>query len=97
MDFSPTNAAELKRIITKSGLKTSCQDPLPHGVLEKHVDTLLPVWVDIVNKSLSDGNFDGLKEAIISPLIKGYGLESEIKKNFCPGTPEQACGASCAF
>ena len=83
--FSPTNVDELKKIIVKSGIKTSPKDPIPHSVVNDNLDMLLPVWVKMINKSLATGDFDGvLKEAVVDPLIKGYGLESDLKKNYRP-------------
>ena len=68
--FSPTTEEELRRIVTKFGMECSPEDPLPASILSSYLDTLLPVWVDIVNLSLSVGSMASLKSAVILPLIK---------------------------
>ena len=84
-DFSTTNVDELKRIVSKYGIKTSSEDPAPHSVLTGNLDMLLPVWVKIINQSLASGDFEGaLKEAVVNPLLKGHGLDFDHKNNFRP-------------
>ena len=83
-DFVPTDIEELKSIIRKNGIKTSCADPLPQSVIEDNLDALLPAWVDIINKSLADGNFSGFKQAVITPLLKGTDLDPEDLKSYRP-------------
>ena len=68
--FEPTNPEELRKIVTQFGVKCSPEDPAPSPVLLTHLDTLLPVWVEIVNLSLEVGSMDSLKSAVILPLIK---------------------------
>ena len=46
------------------------------------MEELLPVYVDLVNKSLSEGTMDGIKHSEIDPLLEKHGLDSDIKKNF---------------
>ena len=82
--FEPVTIEELKDIIKSSNTKTSCHDPLPQYVLSNILDSLLPTLCELVNKSLSSGNIDGVKEAIIVPLLKKAGLDTDDLKNYRP-------------
>ena len=82
--FEPTNTDELKNIISKHPIKTSHDDPLPPPVIKENLDLLLPVWVKIINKSLLEGDFSGLKSAVITPIIKSKGLDYDDLKNYRP-------------
>ena len=59
-------------------------DPVSQALLKDNLDLYLPTWVKIVNKSLSSGNFDGLKHAVVKPLLKEFGLDSDVLKNYRP-------------
>jgi len=53
--------------------------------LKDNLDCVLPVLTDIVNKSLSEGKMpSSLKEAVLRPLLKKPGLDSEVLKNYRP-------------
>ena len=70
--FEPVTVDELREIIKQSNTKTASHDPLPQPVLKKLLDELLPYFCDLVNKSLSTGSMDGVKEAVIFPILKIY-------------------------
>ena len=83
--FELSSDLEITEIISEHGFKCSFTDPLPADVLKCHVNFLIPIWTSLVNLSLSTGSIDGiLKESVISPLLKGSGLDFEVKKNFRP-------------
>ena len=82
--FAPTNAEEVKEILVENGIKTSCEDPLPVGVLKQVIDETIPALVKLVNKSLSEGSMEGIKSSVIDPLLKKLNLDSEIYKNYRP-------------
>ena len=82
--FFPATSDEVKEIIKEFGVKTSCEDPLPAALVNSAMDELLPLYVDLVNKSLSEGTMEGIKHSEIDPLLKKHGLDSDIKKNFRP-------------
>ena len=63
-EFDPTTEDELKLIIKSHKISCSTEDPLPSKVLKEHIDILLPLWVDLVNLSLSTGSLDYLKSAV---------------------------------
>ena len=75
---------QAKRIITKYGVKASDEDPIPTKVLKQIVDDMLPVYVELVNKSLSEGSMEGIKHSAIDPLLKKKDLDMEVKKNYRP-------------
>ncbi len=80
------NSKETVRKIIKVSQSKSCSlDPLPTWLLKQCLDTLLPVFTDFVNLSLSMATFpDNFKEAILTLLIEKILLDPEILKNFCP-------------
>ena len=85
-EFSPTTEEELRTIIKEHGMKCSPEDPLPSSMLSSYLDSLLPVWVEIVNLSLSVGSMSSLKSAVILPLIKELLSTTDIDdlKNYRP-------------
>ena len=82
--FNETSVDEIRTIIKESGFSSSPNDPLPPFILKHEFELFLPIWCLLINKSLSSGNFDGLKESIIGPLIKDSSLDPEILKNYRP-------------
>ena len=66
--FRPTTVDELSKILKASGIKTSFHDILPAHILKQVIELLLPYFCKIVNKSLSSGSVEGLKESIVNPL-----------------------------
>ena len=84
----PTTVDELRKIIHEMSIKTSYQDPLPGSLLKDIIDDLLPYMCDLVNKSLTTGSVEGIKDCVIIPLLKKSGLDPEILKNYRPVTNE---------
>ena len=82
--FALTTVEEVREIIADSGIKTSCEDPLPVGILKQVTDEITPALVELVNKSLSEGSMEGIKSSVIDPLLKKLDLDSEIHKNYRP-------------
>ena len=82
--FDPTTEEEIKEILSESGIKTSCEDPLPAEILKEVTDETLPALVVLVNKSLCEGSVEGIKSSVIDPLLKKAGLDSEVYKNYRP-------------
>ena len=83
-DFQPTTIQEIKEIISEVGIKCSPADLLPQTIFKENLEILLPIIVELVNKSLSSGNIDGIKLADIIPLLKRDSLDPNILKNFRP-------------
>ena len=84
--FRPTDEEELRKIVTEFGTKCSPEDPVPPAVLSSYLDTLLPIWVEIVNLSLETGSMESLKNAVIIPLIKELSstTDTDNNKNYRP-------------
>ena len=82
--FEPTNEEEVKKILAEAGMKTSAEDPLPIRILEQLQGELLPLFVELVNRSLNEGSMDGIKSSVIDPLMKKLGLDVDVKKNYRP-------------
>lgn len=80
----PTTVQELRKILNESGIKTSFNDILPASILKQVIEELLPHLCELVNKSLSTGSVEGLKESIVVPLLKKVGLDADILKNYRP-------------
>ena len=68
--FAPTNADEIRNIVKSFRIKCSPEDPIPADLLSSDIDTFVPFWVEIVNLSLETGSMEGLKNALVIPLIK---------------------------
>ena len=92
--FRPATLDEIKSIVSKHGLKSSTEDPLPSKLLSLVSDLLIPVWLELVNLSLEQGSMDCLKSAVILPLLKGLDsvLDAEIFKNYRPVSTLQFLG-----
>ena len=60
--------------------RTTCGlDPFPTKLLMAHLSSIINIILRIVNLCFSSGDFPAsCKSAIISPLIKKQGLDSEI-------------------
>ena len=82
--FAPTTIEEVRKIIKEHGIKTSCEDPLPASVIQSSIEELLPLYVELINRSLGEGSLNGVKHSEIDPLLKKLGLDSDVKKNFRP-------------
>ena len=82
--FEPATLEELNDIINEAGIKCSPSDILPLTVLKDNLPILLPLILQIVNASLSQGSMDGVKQADIIPLLKNNSLDPNVLKNFRP-------------
>ena len=83
-EFRPVSFGELKKILLSKPIKTSPQDPIPGILLKPCLDELLPALTYLVNLSLSSGSMEGLKDSVITPLLKKAGLDPETLKNYRP-------------
>ena len=84
-NFRPATESEISRILFNCPNKQSDSDPIPTWLLKECASVLTPVITNIVNLSLSSGNFHStLKEAIVSPLLKKSTLEKDELSNYRP-------------
>ena len=84
--FKKVSDEELTNII-KAMSKKHCElDPIPTGMLVKHLPQLLPVVSDIVNGSLQKGLFpDAMKKSLIRPSYKKKdNPDPEVLNNYRP-------------
>jgi len=84
--FRECTAAEVRRIIMSSPIKSCTLDPLPTFVVREHVDLLLPYITTMINSSLRQGRLtDAQKHAlVVMALLKKTGLDASNKANFRP-------------
>ena len=81
--FQPLSCDVLASIIHKLNKTTCGLDPFPTKLLVSHLSCIINIILRIVNLCFSSGDFPAsYKSAIISPLIKKQGLDSEILKNY---------------
>ena len=82
--FMDATELEVRNIIKRSPAKSCELDPLPIRLLKECIVELVPTITDIVNMSLRDSLMPkSLKTALIQPLLKKTGLDSDILKNYC--------------
>ena len=84
--FELATEDELHAIIMSYGISCSPDDPIHVNMLSNNIDLILPLWLEIVNLSLSTGRMDSLKSAVISPLLKELDefVDCEVFQNFRP-------------
>jgi exonuclease III len=76
--FRSTTADEISKIIKHLKDKQCDLDPLPTSLLKKCLPVLTPTISNIVNLSLSTGDFPCcFKQSIVTPLIKKPSLDKE--------------------
>ena len=81
--FQPLSCDVLTSIIHKLNRTVCGLDPFPTKLLMSHISSIINIILRIVNFCFSSGDFPAsCKSAIISPLIKKQGLDSEILKNY---------------
>ena len=82
--LEPVTEEEVKGIIAEYGIKTSMEDPIPADVLKSIIDQALPCLTKLINKSLTGGSMEGVKQSVINPLLKKSGLDFDTKNNYRP-------------
>jgi len=83
--FRQATVGEISSIIKRSPDKQCDLDPLPTALLKKCLPVLATTITNIVNLSLSTGDFPtSFKQAIVSPLIKKPSLDKENLSNYRP-------------
>ena len=83
--FMDDTEAEIWNIIKLSPVKSCELDPLPTWLLKECKAELVPLITYIVNMSLRESMIPkSLKTALIRPLLKKTGLDSDILKKYRP-------------
>ena len=83
-EFLPTTEEEVKKLIEEHGIKTCAEDPIPSKLFKSALDVILPVLVQLINISLSEGSIDGVNWSVLDPLLKKVGLDCDVWKNYRP-------------
>jgi len=83
--FQPASQDEIRKLISHAPTKSCELDPLPTWLLKTCIDELVPVITSVVNSSLISGVVPlDFKSAIVRPLLKKTGLDTENLKNYRP-------------
>ena len=84
--FEQATEDELRSIIASNGVNCSPEDPVPVQLLKNNIDVFIPIWLELVNLSLSQGSMDSLKNAVLTPLIKNLDnlLDADNLRNYRP-------------
>ena len=83
-EFSSVSPECLKKMMLSKPIKTSPEDSLPAILFKKCIDQLLPALTILVNLSLSTGSTEGLKDSVVTPILKKMGSDPEVLKNYRP-------------
>ena len=76
---------EIQCIIAASPNKQCAVDPFPTGLVKSCTTILTPIIIEMLNKSLSSGEFpQNVKNALVTPLLKKRTLDEEILNNHRP-------------
>ena len=82
--FQPLTHEEVRKIIMSSLSEICENDTIPTPLLKEILPSILDLIVSVGNTSLTQGIFpDGLKEALVKPLLKKSNLEL-LKSNYQP-------------
>ena len=82
--FKIVNTSDLLKIIKSFKVKTCRDDPIPAFLLKTSIELILPSLVHLVNLSLQSGSIDGLKESVVTPILKKLGLDCDVLLNYRP-------------
>ena len=83
-EFTPVTPEWLKKVMLSKTIKTSPEDPLPGFLFKQCLDQLLPALTLLVNQSLLTGSMEGLKNSVITPILKKAGSDPEVLRNYRP-------------
>ena len=86
LDFGSVTEDEVTEIISSHGIKCSPDDPVPLNLVKDHLNLFVPIWTKLINLSLSEGSIEGLKNAVVLPLIKEINdtVDVDTLKNYRP-------------
>ena len=83
--FEPVTEKVIRELIIKSSTKSCMLDPIPTSLTKQCLNDLVSLITAIVNASLSaDIVPQQFKQALVTPLLKKPGLDSNDMKNFRP-------------
>ena len=82
--FRSVTVADVQKQVESMKIKTCPRDPIPAALLKTSTDTLIPCYVELINTSLSTGSMDGLKQSVVTPILKKAGLDPDVLSNYRP-------------
>ena len=83
--FRPASESEISKILLSCPNKQCDSDPIPTWLLKECSSVLIPTITNIVNLSLSSGQFHPiLKQSIISPILKKFTFDKDFLSNYRP-------------
>ena len=83
--FEPVTEKVILEFLIKSPTKSCMLDPIPTSLTKQSLNDLVSLIKVIVNASLSAGIVpQQFKQALVTPLLKKPGLDSDDMKNFRP-------------
>ena len=82
--FKCVLAEDIHKQIQSKKIKTCPRDPIPAFLLKPSIEHIIPSYVHLVNSSLSTGSMDGLKESVVTPILKKSGLDPDALSNYRP-------------
>ena len=81
--FEPVTEELIWRLISQSPTKSCTLDPTPTTLTKQCLHDLAPLVTRIVIVSLSTGSVpSGLKQALVTPILKKQGLDANDLRNF---------------
>ena len=84
-DFELIDTDQLKAILQSLNKKSCCLDPAPAEVLSKLFSTLHPIFLNIINSSISQNTFPASsKNAVIIPTVKDKSGDRDKYNNYRP-------------
>ena len=83
--FTMITSEELIKIVSVMNKTTCSSDPFPSKLLISHLPTIIDTIIHIINLCLSTSVFPAsFKSAVVLPLIKKPGLDTQVFKNYRP-------------
>ncbi|KAK6177246.1 hypothetical protein SNE40_015382 [Patella caerulea] len=83
--FTHVTESCLLRLVSKMNSKSCSLDPFPTSHLKLCIQHFIPRLTQIINTSFNNGQFPcEFKHAIVRPLLKKPGLDSNVLKNYRP-------------
>ena len=67
-EFRVLSEEDVKKLVQGRGIKTCQEDPIPSQLMQPNLDIALPLLTQLVNKSLSEGSMEGIKESVLDPF-----------------------------
>lgn len=85
LTFDHATNEEIRNILRKAPSKSCELDPIPTSLLKNCSDAVVPLTTCIINASFDESVVPSIfKQALVRPLLKKQGLDTDILKNYRP-------------